>query len=98
VARADARLIVTDFHPAAIAAGHRRRFKDAQGVSREVEHHVHLASDHARAALAAGWVERRRIDAPAAEPERSLYERAGRPDLFEAGRAQPLVLALAFSR
>lgn len=98
VARAGSALVVTDFHPAAAAAGHRRTFRDGGGRLREVEHHVHEASDHLRAARGAGWKERVRVDACPGEPERAVYEAAGRPDLLEAGRAQPLVLAMAFTR
>jgi malonyl-CoA O-methyltransferase len=45
-------VFVTDFHPDAVAAGHRRTFTDQAGVVHEVEHYVHR--DHVHIALNAG--------------------------------------------
>ena len=51
-------VLVTDFHPAAATAGHRRTFRDADGALHELEHHVHRMLAHrvggdARGAVAA---------------------------------------------
>lgn len=45
-------VFVTDFHPEAIRAGHRRTFNDQAGVVHEIEHYVH--TNHAELALQAG--------------------------------------------
>jgi malonyl-CoA O-methyltransferase len=47
-------LIYSDFHPEAAAAGHARRFRDAQGAMHSVPHHLHAVAAHRRAAAAAG--------------------------------------------
>lgn len=91
-------LVVSDFHPAAVAAGHTRTFRDAAGRLRAVEHHVHTPDDHRRAARAAGWTCERTVEAPAGPEERSYYERAGRAAQFERERELPLVLVMCFRR
>ena len=45
--------IVSDFHPAAVQAGHRRSFRTGERVI-ELEHYVHSVADHIAAASAAG--------------------------------------------
>ena len=45
-------VFVTDFHPDAVAAGHRRTFTDQAGNVHEIEHYVH--GNHAHLAEAAG--------------------------------------------
>lgn len=97
VAAAGARLVVTDFHPAADAAGHRRTFRRGEEVH-EIEHHVHDLERHRAAAEAAGW---RLIDTRQAAigPEvLPFYEKAGREALYEQHLGLPVVLALAFAR
>ena len=34
-------VFVTDFHPDAVAAGHRRTFTDQTGIVHDIEHYVH---------------------------------------------------------
>ena len=91
-------IVVTDFHPLAAAAGHRRTFRDAEGEVRELEHHVHTTDDHRDAAAHAGlsFVEQR--DGAVGEQVRGFYERAGRLDAYEHQLGLPLVLALRFVR
>ena len=45
-------VFVTDFHPDAVRAGHRRTFNDEAGLVRNVEHHVH--TNHVNLASKAG--------------------------------------------
>ncbi len=45
-------VFVTDFHPDAVAAGHRRTFNAQAGTVHEIEHYVH--SDHIQLAARAG--------------------------------------------
>ncbi|HSB36012.1 MAG TPA: methyltransferase domain-containing protein, partial [Thermoanaerobaculia bacterium] len=58
----DGRAVVTDFHPEAIRAGHRRIFRDAGGRSREVMHVVHEAAAHEREAASAGLAFEARLE------------------------------------
>ena len=98
VAADSATLLVTDFHPAAAAAGHRRTFRDAAGALHSVEHHVHAVDDHCAAAAAAGWQLVRQTDAVVGPEIRSYYERAGALDRYDAQQGLPLVLVLEFER
>ena len=97
VADAGARLVITDFHPAAHAAGHRRNFRQGDRVH-EIEHHLHPLETHRASAHAAGW---RLADTRAAliGPEvLPFYERAGRAALYPDHLGLPVVLGLAFER
>ena len=91
-------VVVTDFHPDAAAAGHRRTFRAARGEVHEVEHHVHVPSAHRAAAARAGLVLREMRDGVVDETVRDYYERADRIDAYERQRGLPLVLALHLVR
>lgn len=97
VAEYGARLIVSDFHPAAVAAGHRRSFRVGSELI-ELKHHVHRPEDHIGAAQAAGLrlVETRH--ALIGSDVRSFYEKAGRPEAYPDHLGLPVVLALSFRR
>lgn len=90
------RIVITDFHPDAVAAGHRRTFRGEDGVVREIEHHVHSPAAHARAAALAGLSLHARRDGRVNERIRSFY--AGREAAFDAQYGLALVLALAYAR
>ena len=91
-------VVVTDFHPDAAAAGHRRTFRDGEGVVREVEHHVYAPREHRRAAHRVGLTFVQRFDRVVSETVRGFYERSGRLDAYEQQRGLAVVLALAFVR
>ena len=97
VADRGARMVVTDFHPAAWAAGHRRSFRIGSDVH-EIEHYVHDLTAHRAAAEAAGW---RLLDVreaaigPAVLP---FYEKTGRQALYTEHFGLPVVLGLLFGR
>ena len=88
-------LILTDFHPAATAAGWRRTFRSGGRVY-EIENHPYTL-DELRAG-AEGLVLRECAEATIGEPERELFERAGRPEIFEAASRTPAVLLTRWSR
>ncbi len=98
VCRPGGALVVTDFHPAAARAGHRRTFRGPDGQVRELEHHIHDGTDHVAAALLAGLDLVSAREMPVGAEIRTFYERAGRLDLYDAQRDLPLVLGLLFQR
>ena len=91
-------VLVTDFHPAAVAAGHRRTFRDSRGELHELESHAHEPDAHRAAAQRAGLSLRTRCDGVVGETVRGFYERAGRMDMYERQLGLPLVLALLYVR
>ena len=97
VADMGATVIVTDFHPAAVDAGHRRSFR-VNGERFELEHHVHHADDHIAAARAAGLGVREVREAAIGSDVRSFYESAGRLDAYPDDFGLPVVLALSFRK
>ena len=91
-------VVVTDFHPDAVAAGHRRTFRDAAGARVELEHHVHTLANQRAAAARHGLELIAQHDAvvgPSVEP---LYRNAGAHDAYQSQRGLALVLVLAFRR
>ena len=92
------RVVVTDFHPDAVDAGHRRTFRSDDGVVREIEHHVHTPREHRRAAARAGLTLVHCFDRVVGETVRGFYERAGRLDAYEQQRGLAVVLALSYVR
>jgi malonyl-CoA O-methyltransferase len=91
-------VVVTDFHPAAAAAGHRRTFRDETGALHVLEHHAHAPASHVAAAKRAGLALVARRDAAVGDEVARFYAHAGRMDAYERQRGLPLVLALAFRR
>jgi malonyl-CoA O-methyltransferase len=86
-------LILTDFHPAAAAQGWRRTFR-AKGQVFEIENHSYTLDQLA----AEGFVLRESRDAVFEEPERVLFDQAGKSGLFETARHTPAVLAAWWTR
>jgi hypothetical protein len=89
---------VTDFHPDAVAAGHRRSFLDLSGHVREIEHYKHDMRAHERIARALGLTLWSRRDAEVGPLVRPFYERARRLAAYERQRGLRIVLALTFRR
>lgn len=97
VADRGATLVVSDFHPAAYEAGHRRSFRSGGDVI-EVEHHVQRVEDHLAAAAAAGLSLNEIREAEIGNDVRSFYDRAGRSADYATHIGLPVVLALLFRR
>ncbi|MGZ3272898.1 MAG: class I SAM-dependent methyltransferase [Caulobacteraceae bacterium] len=97
VATGAATLVVTDFHPAAYAAGHRRTFRH-DGQVLEVEHYVHDFAQQIATAKAAGWRHLETRSAVIGPHARPFYEKAGRASLYAEHEGLPVVLGLAFER
>jgi malonyl-CoA O-methyltransferase len=90
-------VIVSDFHPAAAAAGHRRSFR-IRDEQFELEHHVHQPEDHIAAARTAGLGLREIRDAAIGSDVRSFYEKAAKLEAYPDHFGLPVVLALAFRK
>lgn len=51
----DAQFVVVGMHPFFFMTGMPTHFKDTEGNPKAIETHIHLFSDHSRAAFKAGW-------------------------------------------
>lgn len=97
VSRKGGRVVVTDLHPGALAAGWTRSFR-SDGQTYEINHHLHpiatwVASAQS-AALALDWV----LEAPFAEPEREIFRQAGKDSLFPELSRIPALLAMSWTK
>jgi SAM-dependent methyltransferase len=88
-------LILTDFHPASAAQGWRRTFRH-DGQVYELENHSYTLNQLREAAP--GLVLLQHGEAPFGEPERPIFQKAGRPELFESVRNTPAVLLTIWRR
>ncbi len=88
-------LLLTDFHPACAALGWRRTFRRDAHVY-ELENHAYTV-DRLRDA-APGLELAEFAEASIGEPERGLFDRAGRPELFAAACRTPAVLLTRWVR
>ena len=98
VCRPDGKLLVSDFHADALAAGHSRTFRDSAGTLHAVDHHVHDADAHIRLAAEAGFILAGRRDGrigPSVEP---FYTKAGRSDRYRRDLGLAVVSAFLFQR
>jgi len=98
VCRAGGRVIVTDFHPEAVAAGHTRSFREPGGAVIAIEHTVHTAQAQIAAARRCGLALAARLEPAVGPAVRDLYEAAGAVDRYAGQLGLPLVLALSFER
>jgi malonyl-CoA O-methyltransferase len=87
-------LLLTDFHPAAAAQGWRRTFR-RDGQVYELENHTYTV-DQLRAV--AGLELAECAEATIGEPERALFDAAGRPELFASACRTPAVLLTRWRR
>jgi malonyl-CoA O-methyltransferase len=92
-----ASIVVTEFHPAARAAGHRRTFRHGDRVH-ELLTYLHTAESITHAARLAGLTLCGTADAKIGPDVRHFYEIAGRDELYREQIGLPVVLGLRFSR
>ena len=92
-----AKLIVTDFHPDAVAAGHCRSFR-VGGEIVQLEHYVHSTQDHIDAARKAGLSLEEVRDAAIGNDVRPFYQSAHKLEVYPDHLGLPVVLALSFRR
>ena len=95
MARIARRIVTSDLHPEAVRAGWVRSFRDGS-ASYEIEHHNHLWDRIETCARTAGLRPSWKLDASFGEPERALFERAGKADAFLTARRVPAILISAW--
>ena len=95
MARIARRIVTSDLHPDAVRAGWVRSFRSSSG-NYEIEHHDHLWDRIETCARAAGLRPSWKLNVPFGEPERALFERAGKADAFIAARQVPAILISAW--
>jgi malonyl-CoA O-methyltransferase len=88
-------LLLTDFHPVAAAHGWRRTFRRA-GRLYEVENHAYTVDQLRDGAPGLKLVDCG--DATIGEPERPLFDSAGKPELFAAACSTPAILLTRWIR
>ncbi|HEY4218300.1 MAG TPA: class I SAM-dependent methyltransferase [Gemmatimonadaceae bacterium] len=91
VARNRGMIVVSDICPEAIAAGHRRTFRDAAGDIHELEHFVHSRTAHERAATRVGLELHSCVDGMVGPEIEHFYNNAGRGAAYEQQRGHALV-------
>ena len=91
-------IVVSDFHPDAAAAGHRRTFRDANRVVHEVEHHVHPISAQQSAARRHGLEVVTVCEAAVGPTIEHFYRDAGVLDAYEEQRGLPLVVVFVLRK
>ena len=85
------RIITSDLHPDAIRSGWIRSFRTGSKTY-EIEHHDYLRSQIEAAAWAAGLRPVWMLEASFGEPERPLFEQAGKAKAFLATQQVPAIL------
>jgi malonyl-CoA O-methyltransferase len=90
VTRPGGRVIVTDLHPAAIDAGWTRSFRAGSRLY-EIDHFAHTDNDFRQAGENAGLTLCRQLDAHFSDPERELFQAAGKERVFQVVSRIPAV-------
>lgn len=95
VSRKGGRVVVTDLHPCALAAGWTRSFR-SNGQVYAIDHHSHAIAAWEAAAESAGlsldWV----LEAPFGEPEREIFRGAGKYSSFPEVSRIPALLGMSW--
>jgi SAM-dependent methyltransferase len=97
LARVARRVIVSDLHPVAIRHGWTRSFR-VSGERYELKHYEHSAADLDFSARAEGLNPEWRVEPSFDEPERSIFQQAGKESAFEDARRIPAVLITEWTR
>jgi hypothetical protein len=97
MARVARSVIISDLHPEASVAGWTRGFRVA-GERYELEHRPYSQRKLQGYAYEAGLVEKWNVEAHFGEPERELFVRAGKEQLFSELQRIPAVLITGWRR
>jgi malonyl-CoA O-methyltransferase len=92
------KVIVTDLSAEAVAAGHRRTFLGADGVTHEVEHFAHTIERQAVAAFDFGLRLEKRQDGVVDPTIKHFYAEAGKLSAYEEQLGLPIVLAMLWRK
>ncbi|HEY1214182.1 MAG TPA: class I SAM-dependent methyltransferase [Bryobacteraceae bacterium] len=90
ITRSGGRVIITDLHPLAIAAGWRRSFRIGTTVY-DIQHRTHSEEQLFQAGECANLRLDTHLQPSFGEPERELFERAGKGQVFDEVSAIPAV-------
>lgn len=90
IARISRRVMISDMHPAAMDAGWTRSFETTCRKYR-IAHYRYSLAEIEKAAYAAGLRPECDIEASFGEPERRIFERAGKRDRFEEASKIPAI-------
>ena len=97
MARVARRVVVSDLHPLAVRAGWSRSFRC--GVRRyEIQHHPHSMAALSDAARSVGLTQDWKMEARFGEPERTVFEGAGKGELFSSAQQTPAVFAVCWKQ
>jgi SAM-dependent methyltransferase len=91
LARVSRKVIVSDLHPTATRAGWTRSFRAGDRVY-QFHHYEHSIAELDDCARSAGLVPQWRVEASFGEPERDIFRRAGKENLFDDACRVPAVL------
>jgi malonyl-CoA O-methyltransferase len=98
VCRPGGAVIVSDLSAEAIAAGHRRTFRDSLGEVHELEHVVHSIERQTAVARNVGLELETQLHGIVDSSVRQFYADAGRLQAYEEQRGLPLVCVLVLRR
>lgn len=91
------RVVVSDLHPWALAAGWTRSFR-SDGRIYEIDHHQHPIAAWEAAAESAGLALDWRLEGCFGEPEREIFRQAGKASLFAELSRVPALLAMSWTK
>lgn len=95
VARTGADILTSDLHPQAYERGWRAGFRDSQGPI-EIDTWARSAEEIAKCFYCAGFECRTQISLTLGEPERPIFDRAGKGNFFKAASEVPAILVSHF--
>lgn len=91
-------VMVSDFHAAAITAGHRQTFRDAEGALHEIVQYHHNAASHEAAAAAAGLTVSLAHNGVVGPAIRPIYEQVKRLDMYARDEGLAIVALFLFQK
>ena len=97
IIRSGGRLIITDFHPDALQRGWKRTFR-RDGQSYQIETYPYTKERLIGCASERGLVLEQLLEPGFEEPERIVFQQAGKPELFDQVRGLPAVLLARWRR
>jgi SAM-dependent methyltransferase len=97
VSRKGGRVVVADLHPCAQAAGWTRSFR-SNGQVYEIDHYEHPIGAWERAAESVGLTFDWRVETCFGEPERAIFDQAGKASLFPELSRIPALLAMSWTK